>query len=165
MRINTGVHSTLPPEDFPERFDDTMERDRGMDDHLVYRNETENARPKTRICWNQWEALVLFATISFMANIYHFLWSNHIATNRSPDMLDATSANQYESRVFTGALTYNKSTRRAVRLQDGPVEYFGPPTEAVDIAWEDLLHGNSDDADIGLKTTWLTRPLQASIWR
>lgn len=62
---------------------------------------------------------------------------------RATDMRDAHSAIQYEQRVFTGALVYDPDTKRVIRKPDAENEYFGPPSEELDAAWHELLHGKS----------------------
>lgn len=63
---------------------------------------------------------------------------------RATDMRDAHNAIQYEQRVFTGALVYNPETKRVVRKPDAENEYFGPPSEELDAAWHELLHGKPE---------------------
>ena len=58
------------------------------------------------------------------------------------DLIDAREAIQYERREFTGALVYDEETKRAIRLEDAPIEYFGPSQE-IDDAWDDPLRGSN----------------------
>ncbi|USW58676.1 Putative mycotoxin biosynthesis protein UstYa [Septoria linicola] len=57
------------------------------------------------------------------------------------EMRDAWSAVEYEERFYTGALVYDAETKRVVRKADGEQEYFGPPSKALDDAWDQLLRG------------------------
>lgn len=57
------------------------------------------------------------------------------------DLSDARRAIQYEWRTYTGALVYDSETKQAVRVKDAPVEYFGPPGNEIDAAWDELLRG------------------------
>lgn len=66
-------------------------------------------------------------------------WDERITVGIT-DLSDARSAIRYERRNFTGALVYDEETKRAVRVKDAPVEFFGPPGES-DGAWDDLLKG------------------------
>jgi hypothetical protein len=61
----------------------------------------------------------------------------------STDLPDARRSIQYEKRHYTGALSYNYDSKRVIREMDARVEYFGPPSGAIDDAWEDLLRGIS----------------------
>ncbi|KAF2210521.1 hypothetical protein CERZMDRAFT_60734 [Cercospora zeae-maydis SCOH1-5] len=56
-------------------------------------------------------------------------------------MEDARSAIEYEEQEYTGALVYDPDTKTAGRRHDAAVEYFGPPSLALDQKWRQLLHG------------------------
>lgn len=57
------------------------------------------------------------------------------------DLKDARHAIEYEVREYTGALVYDSEKKGLVRVREpGAVEYFGPPSEAVDDSWTALLH-------------------------
>ncbi|KAM3420433.1 hypothetical protein BST61_g3706 [Cercospora zeina] len=56
------------------------------------------------------------------------------------DMEDARSAIEYEEQDSTGALVYDPDTKTAGRRQDAEVDYFGPPSLALDRTWHQLLH-------------------------
>lgn len=58
------------------------------------------------------------------------------------DIKDAGKAVQYETRTFTGALKWDRESGNMYREQDYSTEYFGPPSEKLDEAWEGLIHGN-----------------------
>jgi hypothetical protein len=95
-------------------------------------------RPKSRDqLWCRWTIVnvVLLATFT-IANLA--IWSRDRTMVWETDLADARKAIQYEQRVFTGALTYDETQHRVVRLRDSDTEYFGPEPE-VDEAWEDLL--------------------------
>lgn len=53
------------------------------------------------------------------------------------DFEDARSAIQYEKRTFTGALSYNETSKRFYRnISTEETQYFGPPSKEIDEAWE-----------------------------
>ena len=45
----------------------------------------------------------------------------------------------YSPRNMTGLYEYSTTTKRLTRKNDSDVEYFGPPTQELNEAWEDLL--------------------------
>lgn len=68
---------------------------------------------------------------------------NRMDTTYFPTDLEAMRpAISYETRVFTGALYYDNSTKHFYRSATpaGP-EYFGPPSEDIDKAWRAVLRG------------------------
>lgn len=83
--------------------------------------------------------------------------TSHIATNdsdstplsntQSPinaffptDFEDARSFVEYETRTFTGALLWNETTKRFFRnITTEEPQYVGPPSDAIDEAWEIFL--------------------------
>lgn len=69
------------------------------------------------------------------------IWSRRGPSSWQTDFPDARKAVQYEEQTYTGALTYDATQRRVIRLHDAKVEYFGPPSPEIEQAWEDLLHG------------------------
>jgi hypothetical protein len=81
------------------------------------------------------------ALTSIGLNIWQ--WS-HPQTISKTDLPDAKSSIQYEQRRYTGSLVYDAATKRAIRIKDAPVEYFGPPGDEVDAAWDELLKGLKD---------------------
>ena len=100
---------------------------------------------------SSWNLAILAANIavllvSLIVNLS--TWSgNHGSDCIMPtDMLDARSAIQYEQRVYTGALTYDTETKRMFREQDSPTEYFGYPSQEINDAWRELLHGMLDQS-------------------
>lgn len=57
------------------------------------------------------------------------------------DIKDAWKAVQYETRTFTGSLKWDRDTGNLFREKDYSTEYFGPPGEKLDTAWEGLFYG------------------------
>jgi hypothetical protein len=57
------------------------------------------------------------------------------------ELADARSAIEYERRAYTGALTYSHEKGGVTRLNDGEMEFFGPPSASIDESWKYLLHG------------------------
>ena len=57
------------------------------------------------------------------------------------DLPDARRAIEYEEISYTGALVYDPENKRAVRLKDAKVEYFGRPTPELEAAWHGMLKG------------------------
>lgn len=60
------------------------------------------------------------------------------------DIQEARQAVEYETRTFTGALKYDGESGNMYREQDYSTEFFGPPSEKLDEAWEELLHSKID---------------------
>lgn len=101
-----------------------------------YWNKPRNRKPNTS--WTLAIISTAIALTSIGLNLWQ--WSNP-QTIFKTDLPDARQAIQYGQRKYTGALVYDQETRRAIRLKDGPVEYFGPPSDEIDAAWEELLKG------------------------
>jgi hypothetical protein len=59
------------------------------------------------------------------------------------ELHDARSAIEYEERAYTGALTYDYEKHQVVKVNDGGLEFFGPPSAEINDAWHYLLHGSS----------------------
>lgn len=57
------------------------------------------------------------------------------------DIRDAYSAVHYEQRQFTGALSYNESSKTYSRGKEAETEYFGYPSPDITKAWKELLRG------------------------
>jgi hypothetical protein len=57
------------------------------------------------------------------------------------ELADARGAIEYERRSYTGALTYSHDKGGVTRLNDGEMEFFGPPSASIDESWKYLLHG------------------------
>lgn len=57
------------------------------------------------------------------------------------DIRDAKSAIHYEQRQFTGALSYNESSKSYYRGKEAETEYFGYPSPQITKAWKELLRG------------------------
>jgi hypothetical protein len=94
-----------------------------------------------------WTVIVLLAAVA-LASIATNLWQwSHYQETFKTDLPDARRAIQYEQRTYTGALVYDSETVRAIRVQDAPIEYFGPPGEEIDAAWGELLKGNMQDRE------------------
>lgn len=109
-----------------------IETELGADDHAQRSH-------KKRWSWI-WAATVAALLCSIAVNI----WLAHRPTYGAfpTDMKDARRAIQYETRVYTGALIFDEKNKKMVRVKDpGTIEYFGPPSQAVDDAWHDLLRG------------------------
>lgn len=77
------------------------------------------------------------------------VYSNAAATSSQPqvagwdtELHDARKAIEYEELAYTGALTYDSDKRRIVKVNDSELEFFGPPSEQIDNAWQYLLHGS-----------------------
>jgi hypothetical protein len=62
------------------------------------------------------------------------------------ELHDARNAIEYEERAYTGALTYDYDKRQVVKVNDGDLEFFGPPSAKIDDAWHYLLHGSLESA-------------------
>ncbi|USP81353.1 uncharacterized protein yc1106_08627 [Curvularia clavata] len=100
-------------------------------------------RHSRRWCW--WTTLNTVLLVAFsIANLT--IWSGRRLVVWRTDFPDARKAIQYEERVFTGALTYDQSQRRILRIQDAEIEYFGRPSFEIDQAWEELLHAGEVDS-------------------
>lgn len=100
-------------------------------------DETQRSNKK-RWSWI-WVATVAAFLCSIAVNIWLARRSRYGAF--PTDMKDARRAIKYETRTYTGALIFDPEKRGLVRLQEpGVVEYFGPPSKAVDDAWHNLLH-------------------------
>ena len=102
----------------------------------VFREDSGHRPSKT-----PWIAILLIsalALVSIATNVWQWLHRQDVFKTDFPD---ARRAVQYEQRTYTGALVYDSETKRAVRVQDAPVEYFGPPGDEIDAAWDELLKG------------------------
>ena len=52
---------------------------------------------------------------------------------------------RYEQRLFSGVLTWNETAQTVERRIDpSKPQYFGEPSEAIDRAWKELLHGERE---------------------
>jgi len=76
------------------------------------------------------------------------VYSNATVFSRQPRLLgwgtelhDARKAIEYEEQSYTGALTYDAKKRQIIKVNDSDLEFFGPPSENIDNAWQYLLHG------------------------
>ncbi|KAF2217656.1 hypothetical protein CERZMDRAFT_30753 [Cercospora zeae-maydis SCOH1-5] len=110
----------------------------GDESELPYSSPVPRRSGRQRFKPWHWTAgnllLLLSFTLSNLAIHRHYgtcIWRT--------DFDDATQAIEYEEKIFTGALVYNTTQQRAVRLRDGTTEYFGPPSRELDAAWEELL--------------------------
>ena len=75
------------------------------------------------------------------------VYSNATVSSRQPqvpgwdtELHDARKAIEYEEQSYTGALTYDSEKRQIVKVNDSDLEFFGPPSERIDNAWQYLLH-------------------------
>jgi hypothetical protein len=86
--------------------------------------------------------LVVLLSITLVASIGLNIkqYSDNQEALYSTYLPDAKQAVQYERRKYTGALVYDEETKRAIRVKDAPIEYFGPSSD-VDAAWDELLRG------------------------
>lgn len=91
--------------------------------------------------WSSWSFVVVVIALlgSLAVNIWLFYRPKYGAF--PTDMKDARSAIRYETRTYTGALVWDQQKQGLARVREpGTVEYFGPPSKAVDDAWHALLH-------------------------
>jgi hypothetical protein len=81
------------------------------------------------------------------------VWSNasanaHSCRSQTPgwdtELHDARGAIEYEERAYTGALSYDAEKHEIIRVNDSKLEFFGPPSQSIDDAWQYLLHGSLD---------------------
>jgi hypothetical protein len=101
---------------------------------------------KAKPSWKHhtWIALtglnILLACISFYAILLPGR-CNSQTQGWDTELADARGAIEYERRSYTGALTYSHDKGGVTRLNDGEMEFFGPPSARIDEAWKYLLHG------------------------
>ena len=92
-----------------------------------------------------WITLTALNTFLACITLYPILFHNGRCNSQvqgwDTELADARGAIQYERRSYTGALTYSHDKGGVTRLNDGEMEFFGPPSASVDEAWEYLLHG------------------------
>jgi hypothetical protein len=91
-----------------------------------------------------WLALTGINALLACTSIYAITTSVHCRSQTrgwDTELLDARGAIQYEERAYTGALTFDHSKGGAVRLNDAEMEFFGPPSPAIEASWHYLLHG------------------------
>jgi hypothetical protein len=113
-----------------------------LDDEGAF--QTTNHSPAQRWSHHFWLALTGLNALLAAISIYAITASVHGRSQTQgwdTELLDARGAIQYEERAYTGALTFDGSKGGAVRLHDSEMEFFGPPSPAIDASWEYLLHG------------------------
>ena len=93
-----------------------------------------------------WNYVILAANVAIllMSLVVNFsTWSGRHEMNcvMGSDLHDARKSIEYEQRIYTGALIYDSEAKRVFRKQDASKEYFGQPSQDIDNAWEELLHG------------------------
>jgi hypothetical protein len=83
------------------------------------------------------------------------VYSNATVFSRQPqvpgwdtELHDARKAVEYEEQSYTGALTYDSEKGQIVKVNDSDLEFFGPPSERIDNAWQYLLHGLFKSAEV-----------------
>lgn len=103
-----------------------------------------NYSPIRRWYHRAWIAFTGINAVLACISIYAITTSVHCASRTqgwNTELFDARRAIQYEERAYTGALTFDRSKGGATRLNDGEMEFFGPPSPAIEASWEYLLHG------------------------
>lgn len=108
--------------------------------------QTGHHSPAWRWYYHAWLAMTAINVLLAATSIYAITTSTRCSPQTQgwdTELLDARGAIQYEERVYTGALTFDHSKGGAVRLNDGEMEFFGPPSAAIDASWEYLLQGMS----------------------
>ena len=83
---------------------------------------------------------ILLACFSFYTIMFPERCSSQVQ-GWDTELADARGAIEYETRSYTGALTYSHEKKRVTRLHDGEMEFFGPPSASIDESWEYLLNG------------------------
>lgn len=87
--------------------------------------------------------IIFIASITIWIGI--FVQRHNLVNERpdSSDLLDARRSNavQYETRSYSNVLDYDPATRRAVMSRKGDRQFVGPPSVAIDDAWDELLRG------------------------
>lgn len=74
------------------------------------------------------------------------------------DLESMRSSIIYEPRTFTGELYYNTTTKLFIRnTTSSTIQYVGPPSDAIDAAWEDLLHDEWTPFTLNETTPYLPR--------
>ena len=102
----------------------------------------DSQHPRSKTPWILTALLAAVAIASIITNVWQWLHCQNVFTT---DLPDARKAIQYEKRTYTGALVYEPDTKQAVRMKDAPAEYFGPPGNEIDAAWDALLKGTVHD--------------------
>lgn len=87
--------------------------------------------------------IIFVASITIWTGIFVQRHSPAIEQPDSSDLLDARRSNavQYEMKSYSNVLDYDPATRRAVMSRKGERQFVGPPSEAIDEAWDELLRG------------------------
>jgi hypothetical protein len=90
---------------------------------------------------------VLFSLLNTIIACVTIYSNATVPSRRSPlhgwdtELYDVRKVIEYEERAYTGALTYDAEKREIVKLNDGDLQFFGPPSAHIDDAWHYLLHG------------------------
>jgi hypothetical protein len=117
----------------------------GLLDEDGFRSAT-TTRHKALSRWKQqaWIAVTALNILLACISSYTILFPkgcNSQSQGWDTELADARSAIEYERRLYTGALTYSPEKGGVTRLNDGEMEFFGPPSATLDESWKYLLHG------------------------
>lgn len=105
------------------------------DDESVYPRQ----RPKAS--WAVVAATFAVLLACSLALNIALIFKGHSQGAFKTDIRDASPAIHYKTRQFTGALSYNETSKSLFRGKDAEIEYFGYPSPEITKAWKQLLRG------------------------
>jgi hypothetical protein len=96
-------------------------------------------KPLAALPWMLSTAILLILLLSAVLVFSNADTICSVTVSQLTDLPAAQVAIEYEYQMYTGDLAWDNSSKSITRLHDAPVEYFGPPSQALDDAWALLL--------------------------